>query len=229
MDPFANPTVLITRPKVGSLGFLAAVRALKRDFNPVISPAFELEGIATPDAGFDAAVFTSVAGVQHAPRGQGRTAWCVGDTTARAAKHAGYNAISASGAAEDLVALILGQMPNAPLVYFRGEVSKENISAALNAAGLTCQDRIVYRKVYYTPTTDAIAALGGGTDIILPLFSAETVSILRGWGLDYSRCHVVAISKAVSNAAYVLGARSMASVAHPDQATMAHEVALLIA
>lgn len=229
MDPFTNPVVLITRPTAGSRRFLAAVQAVRQEFRPIISPAFELERVAAPEVSFEAAVFTSTAGVHHAPRGAGRTAWCVGDTTAKAAERAGYRAISASGSAEDLIALILARRPKLRLIYFRGEVSKENISAALNAAGLVCHDQIVYRKAPCGPTPEAIAALEGAGDIVLPLFSAETVSILANWRLDFSRSHIVAMSADVGEAAQVLRPQSLAIAAHPDQDTMAHGVAGLIA
>ncbi|MBT8411375.1 MAG: uroporphyrinogen-III synthase, partial [Octadecabacter sp.] len=205
------------------------VEALRSNFRPIISPAFELEGIPAPESDFEAAIFTSMAGVAHAPRGAGRTAWCVGDTTAQAAERAGYVAISAAGSAEDLVALILKQKPQSRLAYFRGEVSKKNISAALNAAGLNCHDQIVYRKAPCVPTPEAIVALDGAREIIVPLFSAETVSILANWRLDFSRCHIVAMSSAVSDAAQVLRPRSVVIAAHPDQDTMAHTLVGLIA
>ena len=229
MDPFDNPVVLITRPAAGSRRFLAAVQALKPDFRPIISPAFELEAVSAPEVDFEAAIFTSAAGVGHAPGGAGRTAWCVGDTTAKAAERAGYDAISASGSAEDLIAMILKERPQSQLVYFRGEVSKEDISAALNAAGLTCRDHIVYRKAPCGPMPEAIAALEGAGDIVVPLFSAETVTTLANWRLDFSRCHIVAMSAAVGDAAQVLRPRSIVIAAHPDQDTMAHTLVGLIA
>ncbi len=209
--------------------FSEALKVLKPDFRLVLSPAFELEATGEAAPEFDAAIFTSTVGVDYAPYGAGRQAWCVGDATAQAAQGTGYHAISAAGSAEDLVALILQESPTGKLAHFRGEVSQGDITIRLQGAGFQCVDCVAYRKAPSDPTGELSDCLAGQTPIILPVFSGETVSILADWPFDFSNCHVVAISPAVAEHAALLSPASVRHSTHPDQAAMAQEVACLIA
>ena len=229
LPPFVNPTVLITRPQDASERFLAALAQSAGMFQIVILPAFEIVAAGSDMPAFDAAIFTSRAGVSFAPDGRGRTAYCVGDATADAATRAGYVAISAGGSAADLCAVILGRKPVDRLLHIRGEVSLGDVSATLRAGGLDCADFIAYRKDKQAVNREELVDLDTQGDLIIPLFSAETVSILASWPFDFSGAHLVAISGAVAQAAAELSPLSIVVCDHPDLSSMVAQTARLIA
>lgn len=229
MPRLDNPVVLVTRPHDSAAQFVAALAQVAGPFRSVISPAFETVSVGAEIPAFDAAVFTSRAGVAFAPLGNNRPAFCVGQATAAAARDAGYSAISADGNADDLVDLILARAPKESLLHIRGEVSQGNVRERLRAGGLTCADVIAYRKSALAPTGAAVAALADAQQIIVPVFSAETGSILATWDIDFSRCHLVAISPAVAKSARGLGVQNISVVTEPNMAEMVAATSRLIA
>nr|WP_252734577.1 uroporphyrinogen-III synthase [Octadecabacter sp. B2R22] len=198
-------------------------------FQSLISPAFELRGIGDGAPAFDAGIFTSRAGVSFAPKGCGRMAYCVGDSTAEAAESAGYRPISANGVASDLAELILSHGPKEQLLHFRGETSVGNIKEKLRAGGLTCEEVVVYRKESCSPDPRAIELLSSECATILPVFSAETVSIIGDWGANYGQSHILAISPSVACAAEALSPASIAISKAPNQLEMVAATSRLIA
>lgn len=229
MPRFDNPIVLVTRPKDSSNRFVADLKSAAVRFRPIISPAFENVGVVAEIPDFEAAIFTSRAGVGFAPAGKNRIAYCVGDSTTDAARQAGYHALSAQGNAVDLVHLILDNKPTQSLLHIRGEVSRGDVSATLRQAGLTCSDVVVYRKAAAALTAQALAALNHECQAIITLFSAETVSILSNTKCDFSRATVVAISPAVAHATAVLNPAQTHVADAPNLASMVAATACLIA
>jgi uroporphyrinogen-III synthase len=226
---FENPTILITRPAADADRFLAMLRAEAGSFEASICPAFGFEEIPLNAPRFDAAVFTSRAGVSFAPAGEGRTAYCVGDSTAQMAQDAGYTCASANGSAEELVALILEQSPAGSLHHIRGEISRGNITERLVAQGINCTAVIAYRKVPHAPRANITEALRGASNLIIPLFSAETVSIIASWGVTLEGHVVVAISAEVAEAAQALTPVETLVSEQPNMRGMAAATARLIA
>jgi uroporphyrinogen-III synthase len=224
-----NPIVLVTRPEADAQRFVDVLRTVSGPFSVIISPAFENETLSAEIPDFNIAIFTSRAGVAQAPRGGGRSAFCVGVATANAAKDAGYAAISADGSADDLVTLILRQRPNDALLHIRGEISRGDIAKRLNDAGLKCHDVIAYRKAAKGPSQSVRDALVVNQQIILTLFSAETVSILETWSLNFEGCTVVAISDVVAGASATLLPLNVVVSAAPNVCAMAQTTACLIA
>ena len=193
----------------------------------IMCPAFGFEAVSTIQTHFDAAIFTSKAGVSFAPVGDGRVAYCVGDATAQLAKDAGYAPLSANGSAEDLVALILNEAPTISLLHIRGEISHGNVTERLVAQGISCTDVVAYRKVPYSPTVSKMEVIGSASQLVLPLFSAETVSIIANWALPLEGCVVVAISDFVAQAALSLTPVDVIVSERPDMRGMAAAIARL--
>lgn len=229
MPRLNNPTVLLTRPKASSDAFVAELSKIAGAFEPLISPAFEIVATDAPVIPFEMAIFTSRAGVVHAPNGLGRLAYCVGEATAKAAHLAGYNARSAQGGAPELIAMILREQQHAALLHFRGEVSYGNIRDTLNNHGLTCSHAIVYRKSPCAPSRDFILGSRSMHSRIICLFSAETVSIIAEWPIEFSGLHVVAISQNVADAAQLLKPSSVTVSNAPTLGEMAAATSRLIA
>ena len=232
MPRFDTPTVLVTRPKDSSDQFVRALKAVVGQFDAVICPAFEFSRTEAQIPSFDVAIFTSRTGVLFAPRGDGRTAYCVGDATAMAATRSGYDAVSAKGAVDDLLRLILQRQPQGKLLHIRGEISVGDVTEALVKSGLDAAEVVAYRKVAADKTSirEALGGLGGLVQTsVLPLFSAETVSILATSGADFSTVRVVAISPVVAQAAQQLSPASITIAPALNQAEMVAAVARLIA
>lgn len=221
--------VLVTRPKESADRFVAELARQAGPHRSIVSPAFENESTNAVIPNFDTAIFTSRAGVMFAPVGEDRKAYCVGDATAAAAQQAGYVALSATGDASDLVALILEQKPEGRLLHLRGEVSHGNVSALLKDAEIECSEIVTYRKSPIPPNEAVVVALNTTSKVIVPLFSAETVSILASWGCDFSNAQVVAISDAVAQEAARLHPALVVTADRPDQASMVVQTAALIA
>lgn len=226
---FENPTILITRPAADAERFLEILRAESGRFNAIMCPAFGFEKVLTKTSRFDVAVFTSRAGVTFAPAGEGRTAYCVGESTAQMALDAGYVPTSANGTANELVALILGQSPAGSLHHIRGEISRGNVTERLMEQGISCKDVNAYRKVPLSPDPSATEALRSATGLIIPLFSAETVSIIANWTIPLDGHSVVAISDVVAEAAQALRPVITLVSEQPDMRGMAAATARLIA
>jgi uroporphyrinogen-III synthase len=223
------PTLLLTRPEGAAQDFLRALPdGIAARFRVIISPLFDYAPVNHAPIARDAdVVLTSAAAVPHAGPGAGRTAWCVGDRTARAAREAGFETRNARGDADALVALILANRPAGRLVHARGADSRGRICARLTAAGVTCEDRIVYAKVPRDLTAPARAALMGRATVVLPLFSPETARLLCRQGPFSAPRVVLAMSEAVAEAARPLGADRVEVADTPDLAGMVGGVAAL--
>lgn len=224
-----NPNVLVTRPQDSSARFVQDLGAMSGPFQPLISPAFELAGTDADVPEFDCAVFTSQAGVRFAPSGQGRIAYCVGDATATNADHAGYITINAQGDVSDLIALILRQAPRGKVLHIRGETSVGDVTDRLKDGGLEGQSIVAYSKVPHALSARGAVMLAHQTPTILPLFSAETVSIMMDWNVNFSHIHVVAISPVVAAAAEQLNPAFIHTSATTNQAAMIVATSSLIA
>lgn len=229
MTRLTNPQVLITRPQSGASRFLNELRALAGPFEAVLSPAFENVTVTATIPEYQTAIFTSPSGALFAPKGHGRVAWCVGDTTASAAKKAGYDPRSANGDVDDLLAMILTDGGSDKMAHIRGETSVGNVTARLKAAGFRCEDVVVYRKNILRPTLAAQAVRASDHPVLVPLFSAETVSILADWRLSIGGCHIVAMSDAVADAATVLKPADIVVAEAPALSAMVRATARLIA
>lgn len=176
-------TLLLTRPRVQSDRFAAAIAARLPHLRVVISPVLRIVHRAVRLDPDDAAayVLTSENGAEAlaaAADVAGKTAYCVGARTALAATAAGMRAISAEGDAEDLFALIRAQAPKGPLVLAHGVHSAGNLAARLRAEGLDARDLVLYDQLPCTLTPEAAALLAGNAPVLAPLFSPRSAALL---------------------------------------------------
>lgn len=199
------PILLVTRPLRQAERFVEeCLRQTGPVFRPVISPLIGIEPIDTlPEVAPDEdLIFTSENAVNCAVslgNLKGRTAYCVGDRTAKAAREAGLSAISAGGAAADLLLLIQSNLEPARYVHLHGEHTRGDIAGNLNRSGVQAREAVLYRQVELTLTPEAIAALHGAAPVIVPLFSPRSAQIFFDQAQGASaQIHVIAISAAVA-------------------------------
>lgn len=172
------PVLLLTRPRAASERFAASWRARRGDAAPVImAPVVEIVTLpVAPDLSrIEAVIFTSenaVAAMGPPPRAF--PAWCVGDRTAEAARAAGYAAHAAGGTAESLVAAMLAARARGPFLHARGRETRGGVAEALRAAGLECEEAVVYRQLTVPLSAAGQEAVAGDAPVLLPLFSPNS-------------------------------------------------------
>jgi uroporphyrinogen-III synthase len=172
--------VLLTRPAESSARFAEMLKArFGATVAPVISPLFAPRYLAAElsDLGFGAVIFTSETGVLASValgRSLPKTAYCVGDRTAMTARALGFVAVSASGAAQDLLALIEAHREDAPFLYLRGQEARVDLVAALQQRDIVAQQAVVYTQQSQPLTPAAMALLCGSDPVVVPLFSPAT-------------------------------------------------------
>lgn len=208
--------ILLTRPAPQSKRFAAAL-GLECLISPLIAPRF----LAPDLPAHKALILTSETGALAARGLAPCRAFCVGDRTAEVARSLGFDATSASGDAEALMALILSD-PIAPLLHLRGREARGDIAARLTAAGLPTHEAVVYAQEEQALTPEAVAALQGQTPVIAPLFSPRSATILAAECARITArapLRVVAMSQAVADAARALDPAPVIS-ARPDGDSM---------
>lgn len=222
--PQTGPILLLTRPADASARFLAGLNEAGVTPSTITSPLIAIRFLAPPLPGppVAALILTSAHGVAGARRdfAEGTRAWCVGRQTAQAARRAGFAALSADGDAEALIALILASGEAGPLLHLRGEHAQGDVAQRLSAAGIPTRDLVGYRQHAQRLNAAAVLALGGTVPVVLPLFSARTVSVLLDHGPFAAPLVVVAISPAVAGMAAPLAARRMLTAEAPDGPSM---------
>ncbi|MBL4916797.1 uroporphyrinogen-III synthase [Szabonella alba] len=182
-----RPAFLLTRPEPQGSAFADLLRArLGPDLRLVSSPLLALQILRPelPTGDFAAVIFTSQAGVAAAQglHGLPRRAYCVGNRTAAAAADAGFAAVSADGAADDLIALLLRQGAGGRHLHLRGRDSRGQIAARLNAAGVETAEAVIYAQTEQALTPEAVALIRGVDPVIAPLFSPRSAGIFaRQW------------------------------------------------
>lgn len=171
--------------------------------DPVISPLSEPVFLQTEVPGADWAIFTSetaihsLGGRRPAPR-----AWCVGDRTAKAAQAAGFDARSASGDADRLVAAMLAAAEPGSYLHLRGREARGSVAARLRKGGLRCAEAVIYEMQPRPLNEAALRLLAGDAPVIVPLFSPAAA---RAFGSAAKGCraplHLACLSPAVAAAA----------------------------
>ncbi|MBT8408450.1 MAG: uroporphyrinogen-III synthase [Alphaproteobacteria bacterium] len=178
------PLIVLTRPAAQAERFAQhCARRFGGRIETLIAPVLKIEPLR-PDLEpkpEQSLVFTSENGVLALgpnPAVKGRTAYCVGPQTANAARALGMDAIDAGGAAGDLIARILADMPPGPLLHVRGAHARGHVAQALKAAGLDTQEVIAYRQTEQPLSSEAILRLSGSAPVILPVFSPRSAKLL---------------------------------------------------
>ena len=153
----------------------------------------------------------------------------MGSATAEVARAKGYETKSADGDASDLVRLILAQKPCGRMLHPRGETSRGDITEHLTDAGLDSAEVVTYRKVRHDLRPDVRRLIESSRPVLVPLFSAETVSILASWDMTLKNALCIAISRDVGRISEeLLGASTVVS-GGPNLDAMVQATAALIA
>ncbi|WP_111734690.1 uroporphyrinogen-III synthase [Roseovarius amoyensis] len=195
-------SILITRPEPAAVDFAAKLRArLGAGVQIVTSPILRIERVAgaLPDLSRTGTlVLTSVHAVSalaDLPQVMRPVCYCVGATTAAAARAAGFAAVDGGGDARALLARILADRPHGPIHYLRGEHVAANLVAELSAAGYETDETVVYRQRQQPLNAKAKALLSGDAPVILPLFSPRSAALLFEAASHGAPLHIAAISR----------------------------------
>jgi len=177
-----KPVLIMTRPAQASRRFadsLAATTLAK--LTVLISPLMQIKPVpaAINLEGVDCVVFSSGHGVENAPIGQGRTAYCVGSRTAEFAKAKGWDIALVARDADDLVSLLLASPRKAPLLHLCGMHQRGNIAQRLTDGGLFTTTMVVYDQELLPLTHVARRTLESEQRCFVPLFSPRTAEQFR--------------------------------------------------
>lgn len=224
--------VLLTRPEAAGDRFAADLVArfggrVTVIASPLLEPRFLAP--ALPDAA--ALVLTSETGVQAAARlgvALPERAYCVGRRTADAARAAGFDALSADGDADALVALILSSGDRGPFLHLHGRDTRGDVVARIAAAGLPATGAIVYAQDPRPLSPLARALLDRAGPVVLPVFSPRTAELFAATAPHRAALWVAALSPAVASALHGLPVARMVTAARPDAASLMDVIASLI-
>lgn len=195
--------MIMTRPDGTNERFLDLLSAKARaGLDVICNPLIKIQ--AVPGQPFllpgEAAVFTSSNGVQFAPDGAGRRAFCVGQSTTVAAQVAGWNANCVGENADALVAALAKTPPDVECVHFSGVHVRGDIVLRLNQLGLSARRQVVYDQQLCPLAPRALDVLQSGARVIVPLFSPRTAAYFAAQCPKIHNLHVVCLSDAVSDA-----------------------------
>jgi uroporphyrinogen-III synthase len=227
--------VLLTRPEAQSRAFAAALADRFGDrLRPIIAPLMAPRFLspALPEGAFDAVIFTSATAVDAARRlgtPLPKRAFCVGARTAQAAQAAGFNASSADGEADDLVAAILSGPPAGRLLHLRGADSRGDVAERLTSSGTRTVSAVVYQQEPQALTPQAVSLLNDPAPVILPLFSPRSAALLAAAMPATARAtlQIVAISVAVAKASASIPHSALVIARQPDADGMLDAVGTL--
>ncbi len=202
--------LLLTRPEAQSRAFAAALEtAWPWRFDPLVAPMLRiaLEPGPVDLQGAGALAFTSVNGVAAFAGlcpDRSLPAYCVGDMTARAARDAGFRALSAGGDVAALAQMIAtaGGRPPGDVLHVRGRQAAGDLTGALAGMGIPARPLELYAQIRSPlagPARDLAAC--GGIDV-LTAFSPRSAAALaeqaRSEGWPLGGCTLVALSAAAS-------------------------------
>lgn len=229
--------VLVTRPRAEGETFAAALTARFGDrVRPVVAPLLAPRCLTPeiPARDYAAVVFTSAQAVEASRPMRPvlpTLAWCVGDRTARAAAAAGFQARSANGDANRLVAAMAADPPRGRILYLRGVDTAANIQKTLVEINLIADDIVVYMQEPCPLTAEAIALFQSPGPLLVPLFSPRTAQLFRqSLPPEVSaRLHIAAISANVAAALGDLPHAALTIADHPDASGVLRAVESLLA
>ena len=211
--------LLLTRPKEQGAGFAAAIAGqfgekLRLIDSPLLAPRFFAPTF--PSLPYSAIILTSKTGVEGYRRlGEVKSSlpklvFCVGQSTADAARSQGLQPSIEAINAADLITQITHLRPDGPLLHLRGQDSRGDVAGNLNSAGIDTKSAIVYVQDPQPFTQEAVAVLQQSAPVIVPLFSPRTARIFTS---ELKRCCgispllIVALSKEVASEATSLAAQ----------------------
>lgn len=199
------PTILLTRPLSQADRFANDCRArIGHTVAIEISPVLEivLRRVTSAPLPHTMLIFSSENAVRafgQTYKGTNRTAYCVGDRTARAAETLGFHAISAHGTASDLIALIMAKPPSAPLLYLHGDIIRVDIAKRLSENGYQARAEAVYGQEERPLSHAAQRLLHQRERVLLPIFSPRSAEVLSARvATATAPLHIVALSDNVA-------------------------------
>jgi uroporphyrinogen-III synthase len=205
------PAFLLTRPAAQSRRFVAQLHQrfgpdIAITISPLLAPAFLTSPF--PQGPFAALIFTSETGVAAyfahpaRPADLPKLAYCVGARTAKSARNAGLEPISADADAASLIALIRQQGQRGPLLHMCGRHTRGDIAQSLTDAGVPTQSCVIYDQIAQDLTKAAIDLLQGEQAVMVPLFSPRSAAVFCAQVLAWSpssRPTYAVLSKAVGD------------------------------
>jgi len=228
-------SVLVTRPDPQGQRFADQLRARFAAIQIVQAPLMRTVFLETcpPDLPFQAILLTSETGARAAGQLRARAvhlprlALCVGKRTAEMAVAAGFEALSADGDAEALMALVKRRFSHGPLLHLRGHDSTGDIAETLTKGGLETISSIAYAQESCALTEAAATLLSGQERVLVPLFSPRSAQLLAD-ALPtggHAPLLVAALSPAVAKAAKALRPAQIFVAGAPTGESMLHAVA----
>jgi uroporphyrinogen-III synthase len=232
----AGVPVLLTRPKAEAQAFAnALVERFGAVVHPVVAPLMAPRFLTPtlPDGEFAAVIFTSTRAVEAALRlgaNLPRLAFCVGQKTAQAAATGGFDAKSADGDSDALVAMVLAARPGGRVLYLRGLDTRGEIAERLNSAGVTTESAVVYRQEMQALDQPAATLLRTRGELIVPLFSPRAAALFVSAVPSDAKAtlHLAAMSSAVAEALDSVAYGSLTIARHPDAKGMLAAVGILL-
>lgn len=230
-------TILLIRPYEQSIVFAAEFLAeTGSDVVIIPSPVLTVEPVLPlpdPEGAF-ALVFTSANAVRifaQGGKGRGLRAYCVGASTANAARGAGYRAVSAGGDVSDLLDMLAAShdQSDGPYLYLHGEKVAADLAGLLKERGIPVRAQTIYRQVEQ-PLSDKARQALAGRDVIVPLFSANSAEIFARQvrPLPKHRVQFVCMSRAVAGALTGFDENDIHIAAHPSRDGMIKAIAELV-
>lgn len=198
--------VIVTRTQPGADDTANALT--QRGYRALLSPMLQIIPCGLDPAalaGVRDLIFTSANGVDaFAASGtpaEGLTAWCVGPSTAAAARETGFSkVVEGDGDAGDLARLILtarGEI-SGPLLHIANDAAAGNLVATLKDAGLPARFAATYRtEPAPALSAPALAALKEGP-VLLLVHSAKGAAAIAQSGAKLDQAIIVAISEAAA-------------------------------
>jgi uroporphyrinogen-III synthase len=196
--------------------------------SPLQAPRFL--PLSMPHANYGGVVFTSETGVAGAVQAAiaPQTAYCVGARTAKAARLAGFEAISADGDWRDLAQLIIAARPAAPLLFLCAKEAPRHLQNTLAKAGISLVRADIYTQDPQPLNADARALLMGDQPVLVALFSPRSAQLFAAaaFGLP-APLWIAALSDNVS-AAFSLPYQRHITANRPNSAAMLDAIGQLI-
>jgi len=228
-----SAAILLTRPAPQSGEFAERLRDLPAEI--LISPILTIQPVTpTPHVPPGRALILTSRNAVTAAAGlvSGRAGYVVGAATARAAAAAGLTIRATAATAKALGDLMIAEGVGERLAHLRGEHTAGDLAGRLNSAGIETESIIFYRQPDAEPSARALAVLGSGVDVVMPLFSARSAALLGNRLNDAdiaARLHLVSISAAVDCAWTGPAPSSRSTAASPDADAVADKIRALVA
>lgn len=197
--------VIVTRTQPGADETAARLETL--GYRPILSPMLSIVETGLAPASLEGVrdlIFTSANGVRAFQSAKAEaaafTAWCVGPSTAEAARSARFaRVMEGDGDAADLAALILTARADVtgPLLHIANDAAAGRLVATLREAGLDARFAAPYR----TQAAPALSEAARGAlarPAALLVHSAKGATAIAASGADLANAAIVAISDAAA-------------------------------